>query len=198
MRRPTMWMCWHAMRASATASRNGRVMTMEMGSARCIATVVKVQAPVCARSCAHSGVSTNTIWPTMWRPAKQWRMPNGSPQRSFSGCVSATECTQRPHEPNVQAIDIFGDEPLASTSFHASPADAQLASSVPDQVKEHPMPYTHASAALSDDTAVDFVILAPLTEERNAVLAHLPDPKRLPPSDTDILVYYESRLPVTF
>jgi transposase-like protein len=50
------------------------------GCARFTATVVKVRAPACVHSCEPSGASTNTIWPTTWRPTKRWRMPNASPR----------------------------------------------------------------------------------------------------------------------
>jgi len=45
---------------------------------------------------------------------------------------------------------------------------------------------------------VDFVIITPLEEEREAVLAHLGKPNRLPPTNDDIRVYYPAKIPVTF
>jgi len=45
---------------------------------------------------------------------------------------------------------------------------------------------------------IDFVIITPLEEERDAMLAHLENPKRLPPSPYDIRVYYPATIPVTF
>jgi nucleoside phosphorylase len=45
---------------------------------------------------------------------------------------------------------------------------------------------------------IDFVIITPLEEEREAMLAHLGSPKRLPPSNDDIRVYYPATVPVTF
>lgn len=47
------------------ANNDEGVMALELVSARCIAPVVKGQAPRCVRSCAHSGLSTHTIWPLM-------------------------------------------------------------------------------------------------------------------------------------
>lgn len=44
--------------------------------------------------------------------------------------------------------------------------------------------------------AVDFLLLAPLTEEREAILAHLPELKNLPPDPQDALIYYEACLAV--
>jgi nucleoside phosphorylase/HEAT repeat protein len=44
----------------------------------------------------------------------------------------------------------------------------------------------------------DFVIITALEEEREALLAKLPDVKKLPPSEEDVRVYYRSSLPVTF
>lgn len=45
---------------------------------------------------------------------------------------------------------------------------------------------------------IDFLILAPLNEERQAVLSHLPSPQRLPPDDQDVRVYYYSDIPTEF
>ena len=45
---------------------------------------------------------------------------------------------------------------------------------------------------------VDFVIITPLEEEREAVLVHFGNPKRLPPTHEDIRVYYPATVPVTF
>lgn len=45
---------------------------------------------------------------------------------------------------------------------------------------------------------IDFLILAPLNEERKAVLSHLPNPQQLPSDDQDVRVYYQADLPVSF
>ncbi len=45
---------------------------------------------------------------------------------------------------------------------------------------------------------LDFVIITALEEERDAVLAKLPEYQRLAPSDYDVQVYYWATLPVTF
>ncbi|MEA2204140.1 MAG: hypothetical protein QOE77_916 [Blastocatellia bacterium] len=45
---------------------------------------------------------------------------------------------------------------------------------------------------------IDFLIITPLEEEREAMLAHLENPKRLPPVADDIRVYYPAMVPVTF
>lgn len=42
------------------------------------------------------------------------------------------------------------------------------------------------------------VIITPLEEERDAVLAKLDGPRQLPPTQDDIRVYYAAELPVTF
>ncbi|MFY9624146.1 MAG: 5'-methylthioadenosine/S-adenosylhomocysteine nucleosidase, partial [Rhodoplanes sp.] len=44
----------------------------------------------------------------------------------------------------------------------------------------------------------DFVIITPLEEEREAMLAHLGKPNRLPPANDDIRVYYPATIPITF
>jgi nucleoside phosphorylase len=43
---------------------------------------------------------------------------------------------------------------------------------------------------------IDFVIITALEEEREAVLSKLPFPKKLPPSNEDVRVYYHSQIPV--
>jgi ankyrin repeat protein/nucleoside phosphorylase len=45
---------------------------------------------------------------------------------------------------------------------------------------------------------VDFVVLAPLREERDALLKHLPGHTKLPPSSVDTRVYYAAKVPVAF
>ena len=45
---------------------------------------------------------------------------------------------------------------------------------------------------------IDFVIITPLEEEREAMLAHLGKPNRLPPTNDDIRVYYPATIPITF
>jgi nucleoside phosphorylase len=45
---------------------------------------------------------------------------------------------------------------------------------------------------------IDFVIITPLAEEREAMLLHLGKPQRLPPSDDDIRVYYPALFSVSF
>ena len=45
---------------------------------------------------------------------------------------------------------------------------------------------------------VDFVIVTPLAEERDAVLEKLPGHRQLPPSKEDIRVYYAADIPVSF
>lgn len=52
--------------------------------------------------------------------------------------------------------------------------------------------------ALPMQPPIDFVIITPLEEEREAMLNHLGNPKRLPPSNDDIRVYYPATVPVVF
>lgn len=51
---------------------------------------------------------------------------------------------------------------------------------------------------MNAQSPIDFVILTPLAEERDAVLARLPGYRKLPPSNDDLRVHYASDLPVTF
>lgn len=45
---------------------------------------------------------------------------------------------------------------------------------------------------------IDFLIFAPLKEERDAVLSHLPGLQRLPPDEADVRIYYSGDVPATF
>jgi len=45
---------------------------------------------------------------------------------------------------------------------------------------------------------IDFVIVTPLAEERDAILARLPGHRKLPPAEDDIRVYYAADIPVRF
>lgn len=45
------------------------------------------------------------------------------------------------------------------------------------------------------DAPVDFLLFAPLEEERDALLAKLDDPQKLDADGTDVHVYYEARVP---
>lgn len=51
--------------------------------------------------------------------------------------------------------------------------------------------------SVSQERPVDFLVLAPLQEEREAIVAQLPTLSRLPPDEHDVRVYYRSELPVT-
>jgi len=46
--------------------------------------------------------------------------------------------------------------------------------------------------------SVDFLVIAPLEEEREAMLCHLPNPQRLPPDEQDVRIYYQAELPTEF
>lgn len=47
-------------------------------------------------------------------------------------------------------------------------------------------------------TAVDFLLLAPLNEEREALLAHLPGAQRLQPDEQDVRFYYQADVSTEF
>ena len=49
---------------------------------------------------------------------------------------------------------------------------------------------------MSEPVSPDFVVIAPLEEEREAVLGLLPASQRLPPDEHDIRIYYAAELPV--
>lgn len=76
------------------------------------------------------------------------------------------------------------------------------------QVQDRPValppltPLSQSNAAsemrLTPQAPIDFIIITPLAEERDAILARLPGHRQLPPSAHDIRVYYASRIPVTF
>jgi hypothetical protein len=85
----------------------------------------------------------------------------------------------------------------------------------PTTIERDPKPIdsgnAHSTASLTNTTAAgdaaiippdgspaDFVIVTALEEERDAVLAKLPIPRRLAPSGDDVRVYFWSNLPVAF
>lgn len=49
---------------------------------------------------------------------------------------------------------------------------------------------------VSEPVAPDFVVIAPLEEEREAMLGLLPAARRLPPDEHDVRIYYAAELPV--
>lgn len=71
-------------------------------------------------------------------------------------------------------------------------AEQDVAQSPPEP--EGPGP----SGATTMEPPVDFVIVTPLAEERDAVLEQLGDCPRIPPTEQDIRVYYGTDLPVRF
>jgi len=60
------------------------------------------------------------------------------------------------------------------------------------------MAHTDDFDILITEARVDFVIVTPLEEERDAVLAKLPNHRKLPPTEDDIRIYYSSELSATF
>jgi nucleoside phosphorylase/ankyrin repeat protein len=62
----------------------------------------------------------------------------------------------------------------------------------------YPVEITAHRILATDNMEIDFVIVTPLTEERDAVLGQLPGYKRVPASQDDIRIYYSAEVPVTF
>src|SRR5262245_40864074 len=61
-----------------------------------------------------------------------------------------------------------------------------------------PRPEANAAQEMAGSPPVDVVLITPLEEERDAVLAKLDGHRQLPPTVDDIRVYYAAKLPVTF
>ena len=61
-----------------------------------------------------------------------------------------------------------------------------------------PRPETDRAPEAAGPPPVDVVLITPLEEERDAVLARLDGHRQLPPTQDDIRVYYAAELPVTF
>jgi nucleoside phosphorylase len=61
-----------------------------------------------------------------------------------------------------------------------------------------PRPEANAAQEMAGPPSVDVVLITPLEEERDAVLAQLDGHRQLPPTADDIRVYYAAELPVTF
>jgi nucleoside phosphorylase len=67
-----------------------------------------------------------------------------------------------------------------------------------DAITIHPQTMPPSMRETSGPPPVDVVLITPLEEERDAVLAQLPGARQLPPTADDIRVYYAADLPVTF
>lgn len=61
-----------------------------------------------------------------------------------------------------------------------------------------PQPAPVPRDASAPATPADFVLIAPLPEERDALLARLPGYRKLPPCKDDIRVYYAAQVPAQF
>ena len=66
------------------------------------------------------------------------------------------------------------------------------------EIERKPMSHKVQSSSNPPPGEIDFLILTPLQEERDAVLRCLGSFRKLPPSEHDIRVYYASDLPATF
>jgi len=94
--------------------------------------------------------------------------------------------------------DSRADTPAGSKSPHdivgsGLPLGGRAAM-VPPGVDESPAPRENVPAQTTTATIVDFVIITALPDERDAVLAHLVGPRKLPKDDDDFHTYYEADL----
>jgi nucleoside phosphorylase/tetratricopeptide (TPR) repeat protein len=67
-----------------------------------------------------------------------------------------------------------------------------------EEIGRKPMTHGAQSMPIPSNRGTDFLILTPLQEERDAVLRCVGSYRKLPPSEHDIRVYYESDLAATF
>jgi hypothetical protein len=67
-----------------------------------------------------------------------------------------------------------------------------------DSITIHPQTMPPSMRERTGPPPVDVVLITPLEEERDAVLAQLAGARQLPPTQDDIRVYYAAELPVTF
>jgi len=69
-------------------------------------------------------------------------------------------------------------------------------------ITDYPLPQPEPKATKESwkpvKAPVDFVIVTPLTDERDAVLRKLKSARKLPPSDEDVRVYYAAELPAKY
>ncbi len=79
------------------------------------------------------------------------------------------------------------------SSYHQTPASVNA-----QEERQSTAQPDVRSQNLPNDQIVDFVIIAPLKEERDAILRKLPGHQELPPSNQDVYVHYAAALPVTF
>ncbi len=81
---------------------------------------------------------------------------------------------------------------------HSSPARDSRAPSAPHDVESTQRAESTVTTFHTPLPPVDFVIITPLGEEREALLTRLPGCQQLPPADDDLLVHYAAELPVLF
>ena len=67
-----------------------------------------------------------------------------------------------------------------------------------EHITIHPQTTPPSMRGVAEPPPVDVVLITPLEEERDAVLAKLAGARQLPPTADDIRVYYAADLPVTF
>lgn len=94
----------------------------------------------------------------------------------------------REGQPYVEAVT---SDSTLSTSNPNNPPKTALA---PSKKESHPSSAKQIDQSLT--APVDFLIITPLEEERDALLNKLPNPKKLDPLTDDIYVYFESNLPL--
>lgn len=78
------------------------------------------------------------------------------------------------------------------------PAEASSTTAVNAERNRNTLrPAPQSISAFQPGRSIDFVIITALQEELDALLAKLPSPQRLPPTEEDVRVYYQVDLPIT-
>jgi nucleoside phosphorylase/tetratricopeptide (TPR) repeat protein len=129
------------------------------------------------------------------------RLPAATPTRN----------TPPPQQPGNPAQTSAADPPTELSSSRAvgaaSSRDSSGASRIAARGRAHNAPSSSADQTAAPgeapmttaaDAPTDFLLVAPLPEERDALLARLPGHRKLPPSEDDIRVYYIAEVPARF
>jgi nucleoside phosphorylase len=116
-----------------------------------------------------------------------------------------------PQQPGNPAQTSAADPPTELSSSRAvgaaSSRDSSGASRIAARGRSHNAPSSSADhkaapgeapMTTAADAPTDFLLVAPLPEERDALLARLPGHRKLPPSEDDIRVYYVAEVPARF
>ncbi len=97
------------------------------------------------------------------------------------------------HEPKTLSAALEQENQRERLQRQLEEIDGKRDALVQELTGDEPMTTT-----AGPDPPTDFLLVAPMPEERDALLARLPGYRKLPPSEDDIRVYYAAEIPARF